>query len=146
MNFILRGEGSGGTLIVSKRLQGYYCGYIWVYAVCTMLCLAVRSSSSMIAARRTQKIFIYIASESGFKSLPWKFKLLLRRASAIWSWNGPLALMGFPLRVVCARGGEKVDGTLRYNGDLCQCNRGSVCVLIQCFALSLEVHAVPYAY
>lgn len=46
-----------------------------------MLCLAVRSPSSVITARRSQKSFFMELQlnilESGFKLLPWKFKVLL---------------------------------------------------------------------
>lgn len=129
MNFILR-EGSGGTLIVSERLQGYYCGlYI---TSCTMLYLAVRSPSSVITARRSQiSLFMELQLnilQSGFESLPWKFKLLLgvcaeksfRCLVVEWppgscrlSANEVTLLgqqWGFPLR--CVWGAEETDGIL----------------------------------
>lgn len=105
-----------------------------------MLCLAVRSPSSMITARRSHKsLFMELQLnllQSGLRLLPWKFKLLLEvcaeksfrclvveqrtRSCRLLGEGGYTdgPAVGFP-SATCIWGGEEVDGTLRYVGDLC---------------------------
>ena len=101
--------------------------------------LGCKKSKQYDSCQQQPEIFIYVASsESGFKSLSWKFKLSLE-VSAEKSFShvvmeqptcshklrrgrvctgGPAAGF-FSASTLCVWGGGRADGTLRYNRDLC---------------------------
>lgn len=131
-----------------------------------MLCLDVRSPSSVITARRSQKsLFMELQLnilQSGFKLFPWKFKLLLgvcaKKSFHCLVLKQPPGCCRFSEREVTSTGQQwdfPLQCALGVLMELCDAMEtsanaaaGEVRVFIQQSELALphEVCSVPYTY